>query len=92
MKARAAFEAMDNVSILLCGNRQVFAFQLRRSLTNAVPFQRCYRDLFFVELDHQLETIEYIALEHNNENSAPAWFVESVLVQLTDHQREFLSV
>ncbi|CAF4400696.1 unnamed protein product, partial [Rotaria magnacalcarata] len=50
----------------------VYAFQLRRSLTNRIPFQNRYRDIFLVKVDEQLHDIQYIVLEHNNENSTPA--------------------
>jgi hypothetical protein len=79
-------------SILLSGSQGVYSFQLSHSLTNRIPFQNRYRDIFLVEVDEQLEQIEYIALEHNNENSAPAWFVDFVIIKLLTNQQEYLYV
>ncbi|CAF3860635.1 unnamed protein product [Adineta steineri] len=76
-------------SILLSGSQGVYAFQLRKSLTNRIPFQNRYRDIFLVEVDEQLKQIEYIVLEHNNENSSPAWFVDFVVIKLLNNQQEY---
>lgn len=81
---------MIDFSITLSGSQGVYAFPLRYSLTNQIAFQNRYRDLFLVEVDEQLHDIEYIVLEHNNENSAPAWFVDFVLVKLLSSQQEYL--
>ena len=43
-----------------------------------------------MSVDEQLTEIEYIVLEHNNDNSSPAWFVDFVVVQLLTHQQEYL--
>jgi hypothetical protein len=80
----------DSSSIILSGSQGVYAFQLRKSLTNRISFQNRYRDIFLVEVDEQLEQIEYIVLEHNNENSAPAWFVDFVVIKLLNNQQEYL--
>jgi hypothetical protein len=80
----------DSSSIILSGSQGVYAFQLRKSLTNRIPFQNRYRDIFLVEVDEQLQQIEYIVLEHNNENSAPAWFVDFVVIKLLNNQQEYL--
>jgi hypothetical protein len=80
----------DSTSIILSGSQGVYAFQLRKSLTNRIPFQNRYRDIFLVEVDEQLQQIEYIVLEHNNENSAPAWFVDFVVIKLLNNQQEYL--
>ena len=77
-------------SIILSGAQGVYAFHLRQSLINRIPFQNRYRDIFLVEVDEQLEEIEYIVLEHNNENSAPAWFVDFVVIKLLSNQQEYL--
>lgn len=77
-------------SIILSGSQGVYAFRLRQSLTNRIPFQNRYRDVFLVDVDEQLEQIEYIVLEHNNENSAPAWFVDFVVIELLTNQQEYL--
>ena len=79
-------------SILLSGSKGVYAFPLHKSLTNRIPFQNHYRDIFLVEVDEQLKQIEYVVLEHNNENSAPAWFVDFVVVKLLNYQQEYLYV
>ncbi|CAF3675555.1 unnamed protein product [Rotaria socialis] len=76
-------------SILLSGSQGVYAFQLRRSLTNRIPFQNRYRDVFLVNVDEQLHDIQYIVLEHNNENSTPAWFVDFVIVKILLSQQEY---
>ncbi|CAF0913540.1 unnamed protein product [Rotaria sordida] len=76
-------------SILLSGSQGVYAFQLRKSLTNRIPFQNRYRDIFLVQVDEQLDDIEYIVLEHNNENSAPAWFVDFVIIKLLSNKQEY---
>jgi hypothetical protein len=77
-------------SILLSGSQGVYAFQLNRSLTNRIPFQNHYRDIFLVEIDEEIKQIEYIVLEHNNENSSPAWFVDFVIIKLLTNQQEYL--
>jgi len=77
-------------SILLSDSQDVYAFQLHKSLTNRISFQNRYRDIFLVEVDEQLKQIEYIVLEHNNENSAPAWFVDFVVIKLLTNQQEYL--
>ncbi|CAM4747562.1 unnamed protein product [Rotaria magnacalcarata] len=76
-------------SILLSGSQGVYAFQLRRSLTNRIPFQNRYRDIFLVKVDEQLHDIQYIVLEHNNENSTPAWFVDFVIIKILLSQQEY---
>jgi hypothetical protein len=80
------------VSILLSGSQGVYAFQLSKSLTNRIPFQNRYRDIFLVEIDEEVKQIEYIVLEHNNENSAPAWFVDFVIIKFLTNQQEYLYV
>lgn len=77
-------------SIILSGSQGVYAFHLHQSLTNQIAFQNRFRDLFLVDIDDQLEEIEYIVLEHNNENSAPAWFVDFVMIKLLHNQKEYL--
>ena len=77
-------------SIILSGPQGVYAFHLRQSLTNQIAFQNRFRDFFLVDIDEQLEEIEYIVLEHNNENSAPAWFVDFVMIKLLRNQKEYL--
>ncbi|UJR26523.1 hypothetical protein I4U23_007846 [Adineta vaga] len=76
-------------SILLSGSKGVYAFSLHQSLTNRLPFQNRYRDIFLVEVDEHLKQIEYIVLEHNNENSSPAWFVDFVMIKLLNNQQEY---
>ncbi|CAF4390870.1 unnamed protein product [Rotaria sp. Silwood2] len=76
-------------SILLSGSQGVYAFQLHKSLTNRIPFQNRYRDIVLVQVDEQLNDIEYIVLEHNNENSAPAWFVDFVIIKLLLNKQEY---
>lgn len=80
----------NNFRILLAGSQGVYSFQLGKSLTNRISFQNRNRDIFLVEIDEQLKQIEYIVLEHNNENSAPAWFVEFVVIKLLKNQQEYL--
>ncbi|CAF3547173.1 unnamed protein product [Rotaria sp. Silwood1] len=80
---------LADCSILLSGSQGVYAFQLRRSLTNPIPFQNRYRDIFLVKVDEQLNDIEYVVLEHNNENSSPAWFVDFVIIKLLLNKQEY---
>ncbi|CAF0759923.1 unnamed protein product, partial [Didymodactylos carnosus] len=75
--------------ILLSGPQGVYAFQLRKSLTNRIPFENRCRDIFLVEVDNELRQLEYVVLEHNNENAAPAWYVDFVVIKLLNHQQEY---
>jgi len=79
-----------NCSILLSGTHGVYSFQLHKSLTNRISFQNRYRDIYLVEVDKEFQQIEYIVLEHNNENSAPAWFVDFVIIKLLINHQEYL--
>jgi hypothetical protein len=79
-------------SILLSGSQGVFTFRLDHSLTNRYAFQQCSRDIFLVHVDEHLQDIEYVILEHNNDNSAPAWFVDFVVIRLFVNDQEYLYV
>ncbi len=74
----------------MSGSDGVYSFQLDKSLTNRISFQNRYRDIYLVEVNKEFKQIEYIILEHNNENSAPAWFVEFVIIKLLINHQEYL--
>lgn len=77
-------------SIILSGPQGVYAFHLCQSLTNQIAFENRCRDVFLVDIDDQFDEIEYIVLEHNNENSSPAWFVDFVLIKFLHNAKEYL--
>ena len=54
-----------------------------------MPFENRSRDVFLVHVDEQLTNVEYVVLEHNNENSAPAWFVDFIYIKLLANDEEY---
>lgn len=74
-------------SILFSGIHGVYSYELHHSLTNRIPFQNRSRDIFLVDIDQEIQSI---ILEHNNENSSPAWFVDFLIIKFLTNQQEYL--
>lgn len=75
------------LSILFSGIHGVYSYELHHSLTNRIPFQNRSRDIFLIDIDQEIQSI---ILEHNNENSSPAWFVDFLIIKFLTNQQEYL--